>query len=133
MKTRFNMNKIEGPDANIETSLFEYHLAWIESDCGREFRFWYAIGFDNNGEGTAFDWADVSVDIDVTEEYSWADFKALCEIAGLSYQEWVEMPLTDQIRDLISYYSEENVFGTSYSNGFKYNANINRFQYSEAK
>ena len=133
MKTRFNMNKIEGPDANIETSLFEYHLAWIESDCGTQIRFFYAIGFDDNNDAITFDWSDLNADTDIFDECSWADFSAVCQYAGMSYQEWSEILLTDQIKDLISYYSHENVFGTTYGNGFKYNANINRFQYSEAK
>ena len=125
--THFNMNNIQGTDADIETSLCEYGLAWILSDDGREFRFWFGIHNDGSYYDR-FDWGDFSADLDIYQEFDWADFDDVLSFVGLTKGEWDEMDLPNKISNLISYYGQENVFGECYDHGFKYLPGINRFQ-----
>ena len=125
--TRFNISNIEGPDADIETSLFEYGLAWILSNDGKEYRFWSGIRHDGSYYDR-FDWGDLNADLDVYKEFDWANFDSVLSFVGLTKDEWDEMDLPYKISDLVSYYGRENVFGECYDHGFKYLPSINRFQ-----
>ena len=125
--THFNMSNIEGPDADIKTSLFEYGLAWILSDDKKEFRFW--SGIRHNGENfDRFDWSDFSADLDVYNEFDWANFEDVWSFVGMTKDEWDELSLPSKISDLISYYGQENVCESCYDHGFKYLPGVNRFQ-----
>ena len=128
----FNMSKIEGPDACIETSLFEYGLAWIPSNDGKEVLFWYGISMSDDNEYreplyNRFDFRSFPADLDVKKEFDFADFDRVCSFVGMDEAEWLETPITSKIFDLMAYYGYENIFGTSYTRGFIYNAGINRF------
>ncbi len=124
-RNNYSMAKISGVDACIETSLFEYGIAWIESD--KDILFYYGIDM-NETEYNLFDFCAIDKDIDVLKEYDWVEFEDIYDFTGMNEEQWLEMPLTMQIRDLLSYYGYENIFGSSYWTGLKYNANINRFQ-----
>ena len=128
---RFNMSKIQGVDANIETSLMEYHLAWIVSDDEKEIRFWYAYRFeDDDLDKPRFDWIDFDTDMDVEKEFDWIDnWEKIIESTEMDNQEWLESELPYKIETLVSCYGFENIFGSTYTYGFKYLPNINRFEY----
>lgn len=126
---KFNMNNIEGQDASIEESLFQYGLAWILSEDKTEYKIYYGIHIDNNGYYDRFDFTFISADLDVYNEYDWIDdWSGIYSFTGLSGVEFKELPLMDKISTLVGYYGYQNIFGTSYDYGFKYNININRFQ-----
>jgi len=114
------IKKLIGNDVDIETSLKEYGLAWTESKT--EYHFYYGIRVDDNCSHDRFDWSDVSKDIDIREEYSWADFDAVNSFVGGGF---FELSLPQQITDLISYYGSENVFGSSYTEGMTYRDVLN--------
>lgn len=126
---RFNMNKIEGVDVDIETSLMEYGIAWILSGCETEYKFYYGIGYNDNSEYNSFDSSFIAADIDIYEEYNWVNFEGIYSYNGIDNKtDYGKLPLPQIIYDLIQYYGYENVFGTSYHAGMDYNPNINRFQ-----
>ena len=126
----FNMNKIEGVDVDIETALFEYGLAWILSNDGKEILFWYGINSDEDGYNT-FDFCSFPLDLNVQDNFDFAEFESVYSFTGTDSNDWNEQPLPFKISDLVQYYGYENIFGTTYSNGFTYNPNIKRFVYNK--
>ena len=106
----------EGPDACLMISLFEYGLAWKKE--GDEVLFIYGIKVGNNGDYVRFDRCTLSADTDPTKEWDWADFPNVVDCMGCTLEEWLECPLTCQVNDLLSYYGFENVFRSSYWEGF---------------
>jgi hypothetical protein len=102
-----------GSDNDLATSLFEYGLAWREIDNGQ-------ILFVHNHPTMAkrFDRCTFPVDLDVSKEFDWADLAALMEFVGMEFAHWNALPLPHKIADLVSYHDEENVFGSSYWEGF---------------
>lgn len=123
----FNMSKIEGLDVCIETSLYEYGLAWIPSNDGKDVVFWYGIQINDNGEYDRFDFCSFPVDLDVKKEFDFVNFDKVCAFVGMDETDWDRTPLTDKIHDLVQYYGCENIFGSTYHGGFVYRAGINRF------
>ena len=113
-------SKLEGGDADIETSLVEYGLAWIIGE--GETLFYYGIGLEDTGEPlyNKFDFCTINNDIDVVQEYDWANFADILSFVGMDMDNWLTMPLTQKISDLLSYYGYENIFGSSYWEGLKY-------------
>ena len=106
----------EGPDACLMISLFEYGLAWRETDEG--ILFIYGIKHGMSGDYTRFDRCTLAKDTDPKEEWSWANWDDLCNFTGdgTAYPE--DYPLTQVVSDLLNYYGYENVFGASYWEGF---------------
>ena len=74
---------------------------------------------DENNEWTRFDRCEISKDVDVFQEYDWADFNEVFSFVGANKEEWIAFNLTRQITDLIYYYGFENVFGSTYWEGFE--------------
>ena len=122
-----NLDRIEkleklgysGCDACLATSLFEYGMAWKREN--NEVLFIYGIAYGTGAECdyNRFDRCVLPGDMDVFHEYSWADIDGVCETTGLTVEEFRTMPLENQIRDLVGYYGFENIFGSSYWEGFK--------------
>ena len=108
---------LEGPDVDIETSLKEYGLAWIETDT--DILFYYGINH-NDEEYFMFDFCSLDKDIDILDDYDWVNFNDIYSFVGMSEDEWNERPFTSKIEDLMSYYGYENVFGSSYWEGLTY-------------
>lgn len=112
--------EIQGVDVDIEISLKEYGIAWIESDI--DILFYYGINTGENDCGymdyIAFDSCSIDKDIDIKSEYSWIDFDAVNDFVGGNF---FNNPLQYQIFDLIQYYGCDNVFGSSYCSGLTYN------------
>ena len=126
------MNNIQGIVADIETTLFAYGFAWIESNDKKDILFYYGVGTDEHGTFNLFDRSVISSDTDVLEEYDWAEFGEVIKFTGYSsIEEWnMTLSLPQKIHDLLQYYGYLNIFGEHYGVTFKYNTNLNRFQRS---
>jgi hypothetical protein len=116
-----NLNSIDklkaagfsGPDASLEISLFEYGIAW--RDIGDEILFIYEIpGRDKK----VFDRCSFKKNTNVLKEFDWVSWTSLFNTLGVSVQQWINFPLAQKIWDLFNYHGAENVFGSSYWEGF---------------
>ena len=115
-RTKYDHTKLEGNDADLETSLKEYGLAWIETDT--EYLFYYGIEYTEDCDFCKFDFSSFDKTTDLREEFAWVDFEGLESYIGMKFD---DMTFTQKITDLLSYYSYENVFGSSYWAGLDYN------------
>ena len=104
-----------GPDASLDESLFEYGIAYKVTD--DEILFIYGTQYGHD-EYIRFDRCTINTDINIAEEYDWADLKAVQSVNGYSTKDWNTLPLEQKITDLLRYYGYENVFGSSYWEGF---------------
>jgi len=109
-----------GTDADLATSLFEYGMVWIES-CN-QIEFIYGIGFNDEGYNK-FDRITFNTDLDVRKEFDWVDFEEVESFTGLTSDQFDALPLPQKIYDLVSYYGFENIFGSSYWEGFQIKEN----------
>ena len=114
-RQEYNHENIEGCDVDIETSLKEYGIAWIETD--KDILFYYGIGFDDDGYDK-FDFCSFDKDTNIKDEFDFADFKAVSDFIG---SDIFTLPLIRQIEALNSYYGYENIFGSTYWEGLTYN------------
>lgn len=101
----------EGPYACLEISLSEYHLAW--RDLGDRILFVY-----RNEHGT-FERNDYAKTTDATKEWDWAMKDGFLSSIGITLEEFRRIPLTEQVHLLYVYYGAEEIFGTTYWQGFK--------------
>ncbi len=105
-----------GNDASLRESLFEYGLVWrVLND---EILFIYR---HPSLEGR-FDRCTIASDTDAKREWNWA-FKSdraegFYSFLGITSDEWDKLPLPCKVSDLISYYGIEEIFGSSYWEGF---------------
>lgn len=107
-----------GPDASLDVSLFDYGLAYKVTD--DEILFIYGIQLEyNDFKYKRFDRCTIKTDINIQEEYDWADLPAVHSTMGYSDIDWNALPLEQQITDLLNYYGYENIFGSSYWEGFE--------------
>ena len=106
----------KGIDACLAISLFEYGLVWKEDE--KQIEFIYGIGSDSS-DYTRFDRCSFDLDLDVRKEFDWADFNELESFIGSTSYKFDGLPLPQKIHDLVSYYGFENVFGSSYWEGFE--------------
>ena len=105
----------EGIDASLETSLFEYGLIWAKGIEGHENDYHFIYGVGNDGESyTSFDWGDIAVDTNPTEEWNFVDWDEVGSFVGMSEEDLLKQPLPQLVFDLISYYGFENIMGSSY-------------------
>ena len=109
-----------GTDACLATSLFEYGLAWKEEE--NQIEFIYGIGMEDC-DHNRFDRCSFDLDLDVRKEFDWADFDEVESFIGSTSQEFDRLPLPQKIYDLVSYYGFENIFGSSYWEGFEIQEN----------
>ena len=101
----------EGPDASLTISLFEYNLVW--RDLGTETLFIYPV------RPECYDRATIANDLDVEREYNWVNWDELMSFLGAEKDEWLELPISRKIYDIVNFHGIENVFGTCYWEGFK--------------
>ena len=118
--TKLEENGYIGTDACLATSLFEYGLAWKEEE--KQIEFIYGMGFTFT-DYNRFDRCSFDLDLDVRKEFDWADFNEVESFVGLTSQEFDRLPLPQKISDLVSYYGFENIFGSSYWEGFEIQEN----------
>jgi len=109
-----------GIDACLATSLFEYGMAWKEEN--NQIEFIYGIGV-NGTEYNKFDRCTFDTDLDVYKEFDWADLEEVFLCMGSKKEDWDALPLPQKIYDIVSYYGFENVFGSSYWEGFQIEEN----------
>lgn len=104
-----------GPDASLRESLFCYELAYRTLPSG-ELLVIYRIRGEE--EESRFDRTTFDADLAPSKEWDWADWDAMrrCFGKGDNYPDKAPLPLV--IQELTSYYGTENVFGTSYWEGF---------------
>jgi hypothetical protein len=119
----FDHNKLEGPDVDIDLSLKGYGIAWIVGES--ETLFYYGtLGDGSKDEYDTFDFAVLSNDADITVEYDWADLPKLVACVGRigcdNVEAWLALPLQHKITDLLWYYGHEDVFGSTYYTGLRY-------------
>lgn len=118
------VQKFEGSDASLATSLFEYGLAWRQlSEAERlqmdkeaapnqeEWLFVYSIG---NGR---FDRASIAK-CDPEKEWDWVDWSSFLASLDMTREEWIKLPFPRQVYYLFIDYGYENIFGSSYWEGF---------------
>lgn len=114
-----------GSDACLATSLFEYGLAWkvykraskSKGAKAGDILFYYGIAVKGN-DYSAFDYAWLAVNTSVQMEYEWALDDSFYKSNGIDRDEWLTLSLPVQIRDLLGYYGSEEIFGSSYYEGF---------------
>lgn len=104
-----------GPDASLDVSLFDYGISYKVTDDEILFIYGTQYGYD---EYIRFDRCTINTDINIAEEYDWADLKTIQSSNSYSTKDWNALPLEQKITDLLRYYGYENLFGTSYWNGF---------------
>jgi hypothetical protein len=122
---------LTGIDADLETSLVEYGLAWKTADDDEnDYLFYYGIKFANDEKGygfySRFDHAHLAKDTDKYKEWDWVDWFSIYSFTGTTKEEYDKMPIASVVYDLISYYGYENVFGTSYFEGMTYDEIIEK-------
>ena len=118
--TKLEQNDYIGTDACLAISLFEYGLAWKEDN--NQIEFIYGIGLEGT-EYKRFDRCTFDLDLDIRKEFDWADFNEVESFTGMNSTEWDNLPLPFKIYDLVRYYGFENVFGSSYWEGFEIQEN----------
>jgi len=112
--TKLKTEGYMGCDASLDISLFEYGLAWKETD--EEYIFIYGVAMDGS-EYNRFQKTEHNKNMDIYEEYSWADFASLLSSFGCTKDEWDKRDLPNKISDLLWQYGYENVFGSRYYEG----------------
>jgi len=103
--------ELTGTDASIETSLFEYGMAWHESTVDDKLHFIVRVA----DEPMLFGWADFGKDIDLKEEFNFVDWEDILSFTGMDEEEWFSQDLPFKIFDLISFYGTINVIGETYN------------------
>ena len=109
----------QGTDASLEISIFEYDFAWRElgeSDAyGDDHLFLYRI---TDRKSPVFDRTAMNSKLDLRKEYDWVDWDSFLSTAGCGNEEWDAQPFAIRIYDLFNQYGYENIFGSSYWEGF---------------
>lgn len=102
-----------GPDAGLEESLFEYGIAWLvlpDQD----------VCFIHRHPNLRDRWDRTCLTpCDPFKEWSWVDWLVFLRSFGTSRDYWSQLSFPEQVYDLFLFYGPENVFGTSYWEGFE--------------
>jgi hypothetical protein len=101
----------EGVDVSLTISLEEYGLAWKKD--GNEYLF-----IHNASHGTNYDRTRFAADLDIYREFDWVNWDAFFRVIGGTRPDFDAMPFPHRIYDLMNYYGVENIFGTTYWEGF---------------
>jgi hypothetical protein len=105
---KLNSLGFEGDDVDLSIALEDYGLVWkkINED---DYLFLYRISSDRNFDRVVMKESKFDKDFDwINEE----DVKSYCDL-------WDKISYPQKIATLLTYYGVENVFGTSYWEGFK--------------
>lgn len=109
-----------GTDASLETSIFEYDFAWREleepDEHGDDHIFLYRL---TGREGARFDRVSMGSARDLRKEYGWVDWSSFLSTVGSSSEDWDALPYAHRVYDLMNVYGYENIFGSSYWEGFQ--------------
>ena len=111
----------EGPDCDIATDLFEYGLAWKEVRKD-EYKFIYGVNVKEENHDIVynrFDYAYMTKrDYLSLINESWIKIDRVLNYSGLD-REFAENGFPHFVHNLILYHGAENIFGSSYSEGFE--------------
>jgi hypothetical protein len=122
MKNTTDKITLEGEDVSLEISLKEYGIAWHKTES--EIVFIYAIAHDGN-DFTGFDLCSFDLSANLSNEFDWideSDWESFASFMGTNTSEVKELPLEVVISSLVQYFGTENVFGSSYGQGFSFDA-----------
>ena len=114
--SKLEQQGFEGTDVNLEISLFDYDIIWRELD--GEYLFVYAMSGYGRDACRRFDRSTMRTDSDVKKEFDWVDWDALYGALGTDDVTWSKLPLPVKISDLFLAHGYENIFGSSYWEGF---------------
>jgi len=101
-----------GPDASLAISLFEYGMAWRTLPDGD-------LLVIHECRPGRFDRLTFKPDVNPEKEWDWVKWGDVAECAGMNCSEFLALPLTDVLFSLRGYYGSEEIFGTTYWEGFK--------------
>lgn len=107
-----------GPDCGLHICLEDYGIVWRElakpyAD-GTKWVFVYRIDADAG----VFDRASYSHDTVPTKEWNWVKWDDVSKTFGIITEEFLTQPFTVIVYNLYLHYGYENVFGTTYREGF---------------
>jgi hypothetical protein len=110
----------EGTDVSLSISVFEYDLVWRylkPEECdGEEEELLVIYPHPNIPKR----WDRTSMNpASFEKDFKWADFAKVAEFAGVPLAEWLEYPYHVRLVDLYRMHGAENVFGSSYWEGFE--------------
>jgi len=106
----------EGVDVSNDISLFEYGILFNPNAKKNMCNVVYGIERNKDGEFSGFAYS--SIVWEELIENSWIDWKMIEEYCGLKKNDEFSV---HSLHSLVSYYGEENVFGTCYEQPFKIN------------
>jgi len=109
----------EGVDISLDISLFEYGIAWKHDTEEKEVKVYYGIKTNDQGNYTKFDWASFHDSIDCILEFDWVNWDEFLSFIGSDFADWDNQVLGQKLFDLFNYYGNENIFGSSYTEGFE--------------
>ena len=111
-----------GNDVSLNISLFEYGLAWGKNEhCTQENEYYFIYGIRAVSEYYRFDHGYLTLD-DFKDILAWGELESICSVADTSYEELLKR-FPWSVGDLMAYYGYENVFGSSYWEGFEIKEN----------
>ncbi len=102
----------KGPDESIWISIDEYHFLYRE--VGDELLVIYRASHGHN-----YDRLSIKLDLDLYKEYNWIHWDSVYSYLGLDKESFDSAPLWQKLYDLVSYHGVEEIFGTTYWEGFK--------------
>ena len=116
-----------GVDASNEVSLFEqgFLMRWIPKY--KEYQVVYINGKNVDGSyNFSFSWFDFSewmndIKNNIISSDSFPETKSLASMCGMNAEEWIDIVQESPqnlLSDLLSYYGNDDIFGTDYSGGF---------------
>lgn len=108
----------EGTDVSLNVSLFEYGLVWRKLENGE-----YLFIYSHSSLENRFDRATMNEKTYLKKEFDWINWANLAKYLGVPYENWLDCTFPHKICDLINYYGVENIFGTSYWEGFEIKEN----------
>lgn len=117
MKTieKLKSEGFQGVDADLDTSLIEYGLAWKIDVDDNDITFIY----DVDGDGTRFNHSHIDADVDVMKKWGWVKWeKDIFPQYEGGKEEFLANPIAWQIHELFLSYGWEEIFGTCYWEGF---------------
>jgi hypothetical protein len=102
-----------GPDVSLYESLGCYEFAW--KDLGKETLFIYR----HTSMPLRFDRGTLANDLDPFKEWNWVHWNDFFRYLGIDRETFIALPLWQKVYDLVGYHGTEEIFGTSYWEGFR--------------
>ncbi len=102
-----------GQYADLAESLREHSIIWRSLPDGG----WLFVHRASHGKG--WDRTSFTSETDPRKEWDWISRKDILEFVGMTEAEWDALPFPHKVADLVSYYGVEEIFGTTYWDGFQ--------------